>query len=138
MPLHFLEFALIAIVFQQCSVWVPLLAMMSQTKRPQMFREAHPEAVAGAIAVALATAHAVRSREGSPVPDWRTFIDAVLLHVPASEVRDTVQMAWDLTDDLTIEEVCARIGNGAPASPLRIPYPSSCVYIATGNGNKFP
>jgi ADP-ribosylglycohydrolase len=76
----------------------------------------HAEAVAGAIAVALAVAHAVRSREEAPVPDWRTFIDAVLLHVPASEVRDTLQVARNLPDDLTIEEVCTRIGNGSRIS----------------------
>ncbi len=37
-------------------------------------------------------------------------------HIPASEVRDTLQLARDLPDDLTIEEVCARIGNGSHIS----------------------
>ncbi len=87
-----------------------------EAERAAVITHTHPEAVAGAIAVAIATAHAVRSREGSPVPDWRTFIDVVLLHVPASEVRDTLQMARDLPDDLTIEQVCARIGNGSRIS----------------------
>jgi ADP-ribosylglycohydrolase len=77
---------------------------------------AHPEAVAGAIAVALAAAHAFRSSEGSPVLDWRAFIDLVSQHVPASEVRDNIQMARDLPDNLTIKEVCARIGNGSRVS----------------------
>jgi ADP-ribosylglycohydrolase len=76
----------------------------------------HTEAVAGAIAVALAVAHAVREREGAPVPDWRTFIDAVMLHVPVSEVRDTLQLARNLPDDLPMEEVCTRIGNGSRIS----------------------
>jgi ADP-ribosylglycohydrolase len=76
----------------------------------------HPEAVAGAIAVALAAAHAIRSHEDSPVLNWRAFIDLVLQHVPASEVRDNIQMARDLPDDLTIDEVCARIGNGSRIS----------------------
>src|SRR6266446_3853071 len=87
-----------------------------EAERAAVITHTHPEAVAGAIAVAIATAHAVRSREGSPVPDWRTFIDVVLLHVPASEVRDTLQMARGLPDDLTIEQVCARIGNGSRIS----------------------
>jgi ADP-ribosylglycohydrolase len=52
----------------------------------------------------------------SPVPDWGTFIDVVLLHVPASEVRDNLQLARDLPDALPIEEVCARIGNGSRIS----------------------
>jgi len=77
---------------------------------------AHPEAVAGAIAVALATAHAIRIREGSPVPDWRAFIDLILPYIPASEVRGNIQIARDLPDNLSIEEVCARIGNGSRIS----------------------
>jgi ADP-ribosylglycohydrolase len=87
-----------------------------EAERAAVITHSHSEAVAGAIAVAIATAHAARSCEGSPFPDWRTFIDAVLLHVPASEVRDTIQMARDLPDDLTIGEVCARIGNGSRIS----------------------
>jgi ADP-ribosylglycohydrolase len=87
-----------------------------EAERAAVITHSHPEAVAGAMAVALATAHAVRSRAVSPVPDWRTFIDAVLLHVPASEVGDTLQMARDLPDDLPIEEVCTRIGNGSRIS----------------------
>jgi ADP-ribosylglycohydrolase len=87
-----------------------------EAERAAVVTHSHPEAVAGAIAVARATAHAVRSREVLPVPEWRTFLDAVLLHVPASEVRDNLQMARELPDDLTMEEVCARIGNGSRIS----------------------
>ena len=87
-----------------------------EAERAAVTTHTHPEAVAGAIAVARAAAYAVRSREVSPVPDWRTFIDVVLLHVPASEVRDNLQMARGLPDALPIEEVCARIGNGSRIS----------------------
>ncbi|HET8844010.1 MAG TPA: ADP-ribosylglycohydrolase family protein [Ktedonobacteraceae bacterium] len=88
----------------------------SEAERAAVITHAHPEAVVGAIAVAIATAHAVRSRESSPVPDWRTFFDVVLLHVPASEVHHNLQKARDLSDDLTLEEVCGRIGNGSQIS----------------------
>ncbi len=89
----------------------------------------HPEAAAGAIAVAEASAHAIRlHEEGAPVLDWRAFIDAVLLHVPASEVRDNIQIARDLSNDLTIEEVCARIGNGSRISAQdTVPFVLWCV-----------
>ncbi len=87
-----------------------------EAERAAVVTHTHAEAVAGAIAVAIATAHAVRSREGISVPNWRTFLDVVLLHVPASEVRDNLQISRDLPDDLTIEEVCARIGNGSRIS----------------------
>ncbi len=52
-----------------------------EAERAAVITHTHPEAVAGAIAVALAAAHAVRSREGAPVRDWRTFIDVVLRHM---------------------------------------------------------
>ncbi len=88
-----------------------------EAERTAVITHTHPEAAAGAIAVALATAHAIRScEESAPVLDWRAFIDAVLLHVPASEVHDNIQTARDLSDDLTIKEVCARIGNGSRIS----------------------
>jgi ADP-ribosylglycohydrolase len=87
-----------------------------EAERSAVVTHAHPEAVAGALAVALATAYAVRSREGSRAPDWRTFLDLVLLHVPRSEVRTNLQLARDLPDALAIEEVVARIGNGSRVS----------------------
>jgi ADP-ribosylglycohydrolase len=87
-----------------------------EAKRSAIITHTHPEAVAGAMAVALATAHAVCSCESPSVPDWRNFIDAVLLHIPASEVHNNLEIARDLPDDLTIEEVCARIGNGSQIS----------------------
>jgi ADP-ribosylglycohydrolase len=87
-----------------------------EAERTAVITHTHPEAVAGAIAVAVATAYAVRLSEGSLVPDWRAFIDLVLQHVPASEVRDNIQIARDLPDDLTIEGACVRIGNGSRIS----------------------
>src|SRR5262249_41683635 len=74
--------------------------VVTEAERAAIITHTHPEAVAGAIAVALAAAYAIRLREDSPVLDWRAFIDLVLLHVPASEVRDNIQIARDLSDDL--------------------------------------
>jgi ADP-ribosylglycohydrolase len=99
-----------------------------EAERAAVITHSHPEAVAGAIALALAAAPAVRSREGAPVPEWRTFLDAVLPHVPASEVRDTLQLARELPDALPMEEVCARIGNGSHISAQdTVPFVLWCV-----------
>lgn len=88
----------------------------SEAEHSAVITHAHPEAVAGAIAVAEAAAYAARLCEDVPVPDWRAFIDLVLPHVPASEVRGNLQKARDLPDKFTVEEVCARVGNGSRIS----------------------
>jgi ADP-ribosylglycohydrolase len=83
-----------------------------EAERSAVVTHAHPEATAGAIAVALAAAHAARTRDAASAPDWRSFIDLILPQIPASITRDTTQLARDLPEDAGIDEVVARIGNG--------------------------
>jgi ADP-ribosylglycohydrolase len=84
----------------------------NEAERAAVVTHAHPEAVAGAIAVAIATAYAVHFQDPAPTPEWRAFIDLVASHVPASTVRDTIQLARDLPSDLDVAEVVPHIGNG--------------------------
>lgn len=75
---------------------------------------AHPEGVAGAIAVAIATAYAWRLREAGEKPSRSQFIDAVLSHIPESEVRTKCAAARDLAPDLPLRpDVVLAIGNGS-------------------------
>jgi ADP-ribosylglycohydrolase len=84
----------------------------SEAERSAVVTHAHSEAVAGAIAIAIATAYAARLRELTPAPEWRDFLESVMSHVPASTVRDMIQLARDLPDDLDVTDVVSRIGNG--------------------------
>ena len=75
---------------------------------------AHPEGVAGAIAVAIATAYAWRLREAGEKPSRSQFIDAVLPYIPESEVRTKCAAARVLAPDLPLRpDVVLAIGNGS-------------------------
>ena len=77
---------------------------------------AHPEGIAGAVAVALAAAWACRLRENRstlPVPD---FLDALLPDIPDGSVRTKISRARDFRLDLPIEHAAAMLGNGVKVS----------------------
>ncbi len=72
----------------------------------------HPEGIAGAIAVAVATALAWQTRDTLLPPPQ--FIEQVLSHVPESTVRLELEKARDLPDagNATVDEVVEELGNG--------------------------
>lgn len=70
----------------------------------------HPEGIAGAIAVAVATAIACQLR-GQTLPSRAEFIDLVLPHIPDSEVKSRTRRAREL-QSTEIEHVIGQIGNG--------------------------
>jgi ADP-ribosylglycohydrolase len=82
---------------------------------------AHPEGVAGAVAVAVAASHAARR-------DASGLIDAVLAHTPAGQVHDGVRRAAGLLGH-TREEAAYELGNGARVlAQDTVPF---CVWAAT-------
>ena len=66
---------------------------------------AHPEGVAGAVAVAVAASHVARD-------DASGLIEAVVAHTPPGKVRDGVIRAGGLLDR-SREEVAYELGNGS-------------------------
>jgi ADP-ribosylglycohydrolase len=74
---------------------------------------AHPEAAAGASAVALATALACRGEEG---PRGPMLIAAVRDRLPDTDVRRGVERALALEPDATIERAVNVLGNGTQIS----------------------
>jgi ADP-ribosylglycohydrolase len=73
----------------------------------------HPEAIAGAIAVGVATALAWQLRDHSPCPTRQKFLSQVLPLVPLSKVRDGIQRAHDLPKGTSAEIAVAMLGNGS-------------------------
>ncbi|WP_308195547.1 ADP-ribosylglycohydrolase family protein [Dactylosporangium sp. AC04546] len=69
----------------------------------------HPEGVAGAVAVALAAAHAARHAEPG------TLLRLVLNQLPPSDVRDGIGRASRRPAGADIAEVAADLGNGSHA-----------------------
>jgi ADP-ribosylglycohydrolase len=76
---------------------------------------AHPEGIAGAVAVAAAAAWACRLRGAvrPPVPD---FLDRVLELVPDSEVHERVRHARNLAPTASVRLAVAALGNGSRVS----------------------
>jgi ADP-ribosylglycohydrolase len=71
---------------------------------------AHPEGIAGAIAVAVAAAYAWQLR-GETVY-WHQFISQVLPHVPVGEVHEGLKKARSLEDGTSVEKAKSLLGNG--------------------------
>lgn len=92
-----------------------LEAVVAEAWRSAEVTHAHPEAIAGAIAVAVAAAYAWQLR-GSPPPGRATFIEHILPHVPVSEVQDKLRLARDLAPDTVVQHAAAMLGNGSQIS----------------------
>lgn len=91
-------------------------ALTEQAARSAEVTHAHPEGIAGAVAVAAAAARAWNVR-GSPLPPSRAeFIDAVLPSVPDSVVRAKLRHARDLTPGCSVVHAVATLGNGSGIS----------------------
>ncbi len=76
---------------------------------------AHPEAVAGAIAVAVGAAIAWQHREGDPL-SREAFIARVLEHIPDSDVRAGIVAARRTTGPVTL--AAEPLGNGHKISAM--------------------
>lgn len=88
---------------------------------------AHPEGVAGAIAVAVAAGIAARLGGGLFL-GRRAFLDTVLLHVPDSLVRAKIRQARDLDARATVPLAVAALGNGTGVSAQdTVPFALWCV-----------
>jgi ADP-ribosylglycohydrolase len=81
----------------------------AQGARAAEVTHAHPEGIAGGVAVTVAAAVAAASRLGSDVPD---LLGAVAAHTPDSRVRDGVRAARRFTHPA---EAAYELGTGARA-----------------------
>jgi ADP-ribosylglycohydrolase len=86
-------------------------AVIENAKLSAEITHAHPEGIAGAIAVAVGAAVASNLR-GEVKPSRHDFIEQVLPHIPDSEVKSGVKRAQDI-QSTEIEHVVGMIGNGS-------------------------
>ena len=109
-----------------------MVQVVEQARRSAVTTHVHPEAVAGAIAVAVGAALAWRSRE---TMGRREFLEAALDYIPESEVREGVEKAIRLEPDTTAELAAALLGNGAHVSAMdTVPF---VLWSACGSLNDF-
>jgi len=91
-------------------------ALIHQTTLGAEVTHAHPEGIAGAIAVALAAAEACRARELARRPSHSEFIGAVIARLPQSEVRSKLARAQSMEKVQSLEFPIAVLGNGTGMS----------------------
>ena len=84
-----------------------------EARRSAEITHAHPEGIAGAVAVATAAALAL---SGEDCPTGKAFIEAVLEHIPKSELRDRTARALQLDYQTPISEAARLLGNGSEVS----------------------
>jgi ADP-ribosylglycohydrolase len=102
-----------------------------QAARSAEVTHAHPEALAGAVAVALASAFAWRQREADNPPSRVDFLEEVIARTPESAVRRGLLEARDLPSDTTPYFAAIVLGNGSHVTcPDTVPY---CLWVASGH-----
>src|SRR6516165_4175170 len=96
---------------------------------------AHPEGIAGGVAVAVAGTYAWlnRDRRGAEAVKHGLF-DAVLAHTPAGEVRQGIERAAAFTFDLAVEPAVRLLDYGMQAVPFDLSVER--VVRQLGNGSR--
>jgi ADP-ribosylglycohydrolase len=85
---------------------------VEQATRQARLTHAHPEGIAGAVAVAVAASRATAARLADQRPAAGTFLDEVLAHVPRGAVRTGIARARRMIR-ASVDEAAYELGNGA-------------------------
>lgn len=91
-------------------------AAVEQAARSSVITHTNDEAIAGAIAVAVAAAHACQLRTATVAPGRSEFLDLVLPYVPESEVRSKIRKARDMATNASVQFAVSVLGNGVKVS----------------------
>ncbi|MBL8741074.1 MAG: ADP-ribosylglycohydrolase family protein [Myxococcales bacterium] len=103
----------------------PRATLVEEAARSAEVTHAHPEGIAGAIAVAVAVASAYRRRQSALGQPWlKTVIDAV----PAGYTRDAIVEALAVPSTADIVTAAKALGNGSGVTaPDTVPL---CLWVA--------
>jgi ADP-ribosylglycohydrolase len=91
-------------------------AVVEQAIRSSVITHTHDEAIAGAIAVAVAAAQAYGLRGSAALPARPEFLDLILPYVPESEVRSKIRQARDMAANASVQFAVSVLGNGTKVS----------------------
>ena len=93
-----------------------LTLVVEQARLSSVVTHTHEEAIAGAIAVAVAAAHAARLGETGETPTPAEFLDSVLPFLPDTEVRSKIRQARDFSPDASLFFAVSALGSGKDIS----------------------
>ena len=103
-----------------------LNAVAEQAALSAEVTHAHPEGIAGAVAVAVAAAQAWRLRGTAPLPG-PDFLALVLPFVPPGQVADGLRQACTLPPGTTVQAAARVLGSGYNATaPDTVPFALWC------------
>ncbi|MDZ8055302.1 MAG: ADP-ribosylglycohydrolase family protein [Aulosira sp. ZfuVER01] len=88
--------------------------VVTQAVKSAEITHTHPEAIAGAIAVAVAAALAWRLQDS--LPTQQEFLNLVLPYIPESEVSSKIHLARDLPANTPVHSAVTVLGNGTQVS----------------------
>ena len=101
--------------------------IIEQARLSSVPTHTHQEAVAGAVAVALATGKACHMKDSGQPANSRELLQHVHQHTPESHVREGIRRAIELPPDTSIETAVAKLGNGsAVTAPDTVPFALWC------------
>lgn len=105
-----------------------LTRVAAQARASAEVTHAHPEGIAGAVAVASAAALACAVRGEHLIPSPAEFIERVATNTPESRVRRNILQARDVPAEWPIRQVARALGNGSWVSAQdTVPF---CVWSA--------
>lgn len=109
-------------------------AVASEAARSAEVTHAHSEGVAGAVAVAVATALAHRAGAANEHPSCDALLDSIISWLPASEVRWGLRRARDLAPTVPMDLAAETLGNGSRLSaPDTVPFSIWCAVTHLDN-----
>ena len=95
---------------------------------------AHPEGIAGAIAVSVATSFAWQLGRDDRRVTRQEFIDMVYPHIPSGIVSEKIRHARDLASNASIDLAVAALGNGSQITAQdTVPFVLWCAGEKLGN-----
>jgi ADP-ribosylglycohydrolase len=105
----------------------PMQTVVDQATLSAEITHAHAEGIAGAVAVACASALAwTRRAEAGPL--GRSWLEEVHAHVPKGYTRDGIEEALSLSSDVRVVDVAKALGNGSGVTaPDTVPL---CLWVA--------
>lgn len=108
-------------------------AVASQAALSAEVTHAHPEGIAGAVAVAIAAAQAARLHGGTP-PSCPDFLALVRPFLPSGQVAEGIQQAQNLPPGTTAREAARVLGSGYNATaPDTVPFALWCAGASLGH-----
>jgi ADP-ribosylglycohydrolase len=110
-------------------------AVIENARRSAMVTHAHPEAAAGAIAVALAAALLRQAHTNNSSWDGRDFLKQVLDLTPRSEVQEGIRHARGMVEEGDVREAAAVLGVGERVTAQdTVPF---CLWCAARHPDSF-